>query len=160
VAFEAELAVLHLRPFPVGGRSVDVRVAEEKSYFDCLLLRRLADFADVDRQLAQRTHVALVDKLYVGQLGLVENDAHDGLASADRTVYFSVNLVDAHRVSLPNKGVKDVLAELLALDDHLFAGRVHFLIEDCERVDSVRHLGNARSDGARVEPVEAGASHH
>jgi hypothetical protein len=71
-----------------------------------------------------------------------------------------VDLVDAHGVALAHEGVEDVLAELLAFDDHLLADWVDLLVEGGQGVDAVCFFGDAGGDGARVDAVKAGATHY
>lgn len=101
-----------------------------------------------------------VNEVHIWQVCLVENDAHHCLPSANRTVDLCVNLVNAHRISLPHEGVEDIFTEFFSLNNNLLALRVDLRVKDCKSVDAIGLLGNARGNRARVESVETGSAYH
>jgi len=57
-----------------------------------------------------------------------------------------VNLVNADRVPLANKGIKDVLAKLLSFNDDLLANRMDLFIKYGQSVYAIGLFGNSGGD--------------
>jgi len=68
------------------------------------------------------------------------------LSGPDRAVYLCVNLVNADRVPLANKGIKDVLAKLLSFNDDLLANRMDLFIKYGQSVYAIGLFGNSGGD--------------
>ncbi len=112
ITLEPKLTILALSPILIGGRGPNTRSPKHKRN-----LNGLIPFpSNIDSQLAQLSHMFLVDKLCISFLSFVEHYAHYGLTSADGTVDLCVDLVDGDGVAFEHERVEHVLAELLAFD--------------------------------------------
>lgn len=87
--------------------------------------------------------MALVYELHLRQMGLVEDYSHYCLTGTNRTVDLSVYFVNAYRIAYSHKGIKDILTELLALDNYLLAFRVDIGIKYSQSINAVSLLGDA-----------------
>lgn len=101
----------------------------------------------------------LVYELDIREISLVEDDPHDGLPCADRTVYLGMNLVYAYRISFSYKGIKHIFTKLLSLDDHFLAQWMNLFIENRKGIDPIGLLGYSGCYRSRVQSIQACSPH-
>jgi hypothetical protein len=70
-----------------------VSASKEKSDFNGFILYALIRFADLDGEFAELFDILRVDKLNIPLVRDIEDDSHDSLACANRTVDFGVDFI-------------------------------------------------------------------
>jgi hypothetical protein len=71
----------------------------------------------------------LINEFSLPLISLIEDNPHNGLPGANRTVYFGMNFINGDRIAFLNKGIKNIFTELLAFDDHFFGFGMNFRIK-------------------------------
>ena len=101
-----------------------------------------------------------INELNVWEVSLIENDAHYRLSCSHWAVDLSVNLIYAYRISLSDKGVKNILTKLLPLDDDSLANGVNLRVKGSQGVYSIGLLSYPWSYRARIKAIETGPTDH